>query len=163
MKRRTGGREGAGRRPGRAASARNVVVRGGAADVDPRRSELRRPGTAAQERARAFAIDAARWLADDRCEDLLVLDLRGLSGVCDYFVIGTGTSDRQMRAAMEHVEQFARGRGERPYARDGAESAAWMVLDFVDVVVHLFDAAHRQYYELETLWGDAPRVEWSAP
>ncbi|MCK6457512.1 MAG: ribosome silencing factor [Phycisphaerae bacterium] len=110
--------------------------------------------------AKAFAVDLARMAGDDRCEDVLVLDLHELSAVCDFFVIATGTSDRQMRAVADHMEKMAASRGERPFTRSGLEGTSWIVLDFVDVVVHLFDAAHRQYYELESLWGDAPRVAW---
>jgi ribosome-associated protein len=97
---------------------------------------------------------------DDRCEDVLVLDLRGLSTVCDLFVIATGTSDRQLRSVSEHIDDLGRARGERPFTRSGLDTATWIVLDYVDVVVHLFDAEHRRYYELETLWGDAPRIDW---
>jgi ribosome-associated protein len=127
-----------------------------------REPRLARRGTTseAELRARQFAVDAARLMADDRCEEVVVLDLRGISGVCDYFVIATGTSDRQMKAVSEHIEEMARRRGERPFSTAGLEGSSWAIIDYVDVVMHLFDAEHRRYYELETLWGDAPRVEW---
>lgn len=126
------------------------------------RAELRRKTAAAQEQARALAIEAARLMSDDKCEDVVVLDLRGLSSVCDFFVISTGTSARQMRAVAEHIEAAAKLRGEKPFSTSGETDSAWIVLDYVDVVMHVFDAAHRGFYELETLWGDAPRVEWAA-
>ena len=112
------------------------------------------------DRARQLAVAAARSAADDRCEDVVVLDLRGTSPVCDYFVIATGTSDRQLRAAADHIEEQARQRHERPIGQLGRDSAHWILLDFFDVVVHLFDAEARGYYDLELLWGDAPRVDW---
>ncbi len=115
-----------------------------------------------QLRARKFAIEVARLMADDKCEDLIILDLAGISGVCDFFVIGTGTSDRQMRAVADNIEEMGKKRGERPFSTAGLEGSSWMVLDYVDVVIHLFDGEARNFYELETLWGDAPRVEWES-
>src|SRR5262245_60445380 len=123
------------------------------------RAKLRASSDEAQVRARQFAVDSARLLSDDKCEDVIVLDLRSVSTVCDFFVIGTGTSDRQMKAVADHVEQLGRQRGERPFSTAGFDGSSWIVIDYVDVVIHLFDAEHRRFYELETLWGDAPRVE----
>ncbi|MFO0972456.1 MAG: ribosome silencing factor [Phycisphaerae bacterium] len=107
-----------------------------------------------------FARAIARLLSEDKCDDIVVLDLRGRSSVCDYFVIGTGTSHRQMRAAADHVDELATPRGERLFTSAGLEDGLWVVLDYVDVVVHLFNGVQRTFYELETLWGEAPRVEW---
>ena len=114
--------------------------------------------------AAGFAVDAARCLADDKCADVLVLDLRGRSQVTDYFVIGTGTSERQMRAVAQHVDQLAGERGMKVFRTNMHEPGQnWIVIDFVDVVVHLFDGAMRGYYYLELLWGDAARVDWARP
>lgn len=110
--------------------------------------------------ARQFAIEAARLMEDDKCEDIVVLDLRGVSHICDYFVIGTGTSDRQMRAVADHVQLLAKQNNDSAYGVGGYEEGAWIVVDFVDVVIHLFDEEHRRFYDLESLWGDGPRVEW---
>lgn len=107
-----------------------------------------------------FALEAARLAADHRTAEVVVLDLRGLSGVADFFVIGTGTSERQMRAALEYVAEYARGVGRKPLKRADVGSTTWVLADYVDVVIHLFDEKHRAYYDLEGLWGDAPRVEW---
>jgi len=115
-----------------------------------------------QARAKQFAIEVARLMADDKCEDVIILDLAGISGVCDFFVIGTGTSDRQMRAVADHVEEVGKIRGERPFSTAGLSGSSWMVIDYVDVVIHLFDGEARNFYELETLWGDAPRIEWES-
>ena len=76
-------------------------------------------------------------------------------------MIATGTSDRQLRAIAEHAEAYGAQTGQRIYGRSGYENATWLLVDYVDVVLHLFDAERRQYYDLELLWGDAPRVEWS--
>lgn len=110
--------------------------------------------------ARRFAVECARILHDDKCEDIVVFDLRGVSQVCDYFVIGNGTSDRQMRAVAEHIEEMARGVGEKPYGVSGYDEGTWIVIDYVDVIIHLFDEQQREYYDLDSLWGDSPAVEW---
>ncbi len=110
--------------------------------------------------AREFAIETARLMDDDKCEDIVIFDLRGISPVCDFFVICTGTSDRQMRAVADHVKQMAKDRGETPYSISGVEDASWIVADYVDVVIHLFAEEQRGYYDLDSLWGDSPHVEW---
>jgi len=110
--------------------------------------------------ARELALAAARTAHDDNCEQLVVLDLRGISPVTDYFVIATGTSDRQMRSVADEIARYGRSVGQKVWHVAGAESAEWIVMDFVDVVVHLFDEEHRGYYDLELIWGEAPRVEW---
>lgn len=107
-----------------------------------------------------FACDAARIAADNRAEDVVVLDLRGLSSVADFFVIATGTSDRQMRAIVDEIDAFGKGTGQKRYGVSGYENSSWLLADYVDVVIHLFDRERRDYYDLELLWGDAPRVEW---
>jgi ribosome-associated protein len=110
--------------------------------------------------AKAFAVAAAR-LADDRhCSDIAVLDLRGISPATDYFVIATGTSDRQMRAVANEICDEATKQGLRRFGRAGYEQGRWILLDFVDVVIHIFDREYRQYYDLELLWGDADKLNW---
>lgn len=111
-----------------------------------------------QDEGRRFAIDAARLAAEYRCEDVIVIDLRGLSSVADYFVVGTGSSDRQMHAVLGHLETLAKRQGRRPYNVSNPREASWILVDYVDVMVHLFDETHRSYYDLDGLWGDAPRV-----
>lgn len=111
-------------------------------------------------RIRAFAIEAARSLADDKCEDVLLLDVRGLSQVCDYLVIGSGTSDRQMRGAAGGVEKIADSAGLPCFRRSVDARTTWVLLDFVDVVVHVFEPNTRAHYDLEMLWSDAPQVSW---
>lgn len=110
-----------------------------------------------------FAKTAARIAADMRADDVVVLDLRGISAVADYFVIATATSDRQMRAIADEIEKQGKTVGQKPYGRSGYDSSSWLLLDYVDVVIHLFEPAKRRYYDLDLLWGDAPRVDWPAP
>jgi len=119
-----------------------------------------RRGKSQEEEARQFAVDAARVAADNRVEDVVVLDLRGVSSLADYFVLGTGTSDRQMHAVLEHIQRHARAVGRKVFKLSDPRSGSWILADYVDVVVHLFDAEHRAFYDLDGLWGDAPRVDW---
>lgn len=101
-----------------------------------------------------------RELADNRkAENITVLDLRKVSSVTDYFVICTGTSEPHLRAIEEEITQKLRqDHGLRPNTVDGTLQAGWLVLDFFDVIVHVMRADQRQRYDLEGLWGDAPRV-----
>ena len=102
----------------------------------------------------------ARAALDRKANNVVVLDLRGLSSVTDFFVIGTGSSDRQMRSVAEELAEQGQSVGQRVWHTEGLETGQWIVLDFVDVVVHLFDQERRHYYDLELIWGDAPRVNW---
>ena len=118
---------------------------------------------ACADEALRFALDAARIAAEGRVEDVAVLDLRGISSIADYFVIGTGTSERQMHAVLDSIHEHARSVGRSRYGAADKRSAHWILADYVDVLIHLFDAEHRDYYDLEGLWGDAPRIELEAP
>ena len=108
-----------------------------------------------------FAVELARIAHDNKAENVVAFDLRGISPVTDFTVISTGTSDRQMRAVAERAIEYGQKVGERPYGFSGRESARWILIDFVDVVFHVFAKAYRSYYDLELLWGDAPRLEWA--
>jgi ribosome-associated protein len=110
--------------------------------------------------AKQLAVDAARLAGDRNCEDIVVLDLRATSAVTNYFVIATGTSDRQIRAVSEEIEHEAKKVGEKVWRVAGRDAGDWVVMDFVDVVVHLFSRPLRDYYDLELIWGEAPRVEY---
>ena len=110
------------------------------------------------EKTKAFALAAAK-IADGRhCSNIVVLDLRGKSPATDYFVIATGTSDRQMRAVADEICEAAKEQGQQRFGRAGYEQARWILLDFIDVVIHIFDREYREYYELELLWGDAENL-----
>jgi ribosome-associated protein len=98
--------------------------------------------------------------ADTHCQNIVILDLHGLSQVTDYFVIATGTSARQMRSVSDEIAEMGSGRKFRALDRSGYEGENWILTDFVDVVLHIFDPAARSYYDLDNLWGDAARVEW---
>jgi len=111
--------------------------------------------------ARRLAIEAARLAHDSHCEDIVVLDLQGISPVTDYFVIATGTSPRQMRSVADDIADFGKSIGQSVWQKAGMDSSQWVLLDFVDAVVHIFDEQARGYYDLELMWGEAPRVEWA--
>jgi ribosome-associated protein len=101
-----------------------------------------------------------RELADDRkAEDIVILDVRELSSVTDYFVIVSGTSEPHLRAIVDEItDKLREDYRVRPRAVDGTLHTAWVVLDFFDVIVHVMRRDVRERYDLETLWGDAPRV-----
>jgi ribosome-associated protein len=101
-----------------------------------------------------------RDLAENRkAEEIVILDVRELSSVTDYFVLASGTSEPHLRAIVEEITDKLREDHElRPRAVDGTFQAAWVVLDYFDVIVHVMRQDVRERYDLETLWGDAPRV-----
>jgi ribosome-associated protein len=111
--------------------------------------------------ARQFALDAARLAAHTRCHGVVVLDVTGISPVCDFFVIATGTSARQMRTVVDELAELGENRDFAPLTTSGTEGESWMLLDCVDVVVHVFSDEARRFYDLDGLWGDAKRVEWN--
>lgn len=102
-----------------------------------------------------------RELADNRkAENIVILDVRELSTVTDYFVLATGTSEPHLRAIVDEIsEALAEDHGLRPRAVDGTFQTAWIVLDYFDVIVHVMKPETRERYDLETLWGDAPRLK----
>jgi ribosome-associated protein len=102
---------------------------------------------------------AAAAAASKKATDLVGLDLSALEGVADYFLICSGASEPQVKAIAEEVEDKLRERGARPWHVEGREYRRWVLLDFVDVVVHVFHERTRDYYLLERLWGDARRVD----
>lgn len=101
-----------------------------------------------------------RELADNKkAEDIVVLDVRKLSTVTDYFVIASGTSEPHLRAIVDEITDTLRDdQGLRPRAVDGTLQAAWLVLDYFDVIVHIMRQDLRERYDLEGLWNDAPRL-----
>jgi ribosome-associated protein len=112
------------------------------------------------EAAECFAIDAARLASQTHCSNIVVLDVSAISPVTDFFVIATGTSPRQMRTVCDEVEELGEPRLFKALSRAGYEGDHWILVDFVDVVVHLFNGEARVFYDLENLWGDGKRIEW---
>lgn len=113
--------------------------------------------------SRSKALECARAALDKRAENVKLLDLTGLSDFTDYFVIASGMSDRQVQAIADsiqfHVKQLSAGRSREIVSIEGYGDGRWILMDLGDVVVHVFLDALREYYDLETLWADAPRVK----
>ena len=120
------------------------------------------PGRATQsEESREAAVAAARSASAKQAEGVAILDVHGLIVITDYFVIASGETERQVRTIVEEVEKALRDLGRKPVRREGETEGRWVLLDYVDVVVHVFAEEEREYYDLERLWRDAPRVEWN--
>jgi ribosome-associated protein len=105
-------------------------------------------------------VAAARAASGKQAEDIVVLDVSQVIVITDYFVLCTATSSRQVKTVIEAVEDEVRKLGVRPVRREGEADAGWWLLDYVDVVVHVFGTDEREYYDLERLWRDAPVVDW---
>lgn len=119
--------------------------------------------TPGPDRALTLALTAARVATETRGTDVRVLDLRGLTEVFDFFVVATGSSRRQMHAMADEIEQVVRRElHDRKRGGEGYEEGRWIVLDYGDVVVHLFDAEARAYWDIEQLWSDARQVAMPA-
>ena len=114
------------------------------------------------ESARAFSIEAARLAANTRCRNVVLLDVRRLSPVTDYMIVATGTSPRQMRTVAEEIAEMGGPRGFAPISQSGLEGESWILMDCVDVLVHIFSDEARIFYDMDNLWGDAKRVDWQS-
>ncbi|MDH3498623.1 MAG: ribosome silencing factor [Acidimicrobiia bacterium] len=111
--------------------------------------------------AAELAIMAAEAIDDKKGTDVTLLDVSEILRIVDVFVIATGTNRRQVQALADAVEERLRDLGRRPLRVEGRSEAEWALLDYGDIVVHLFQPAVREFYSLERLWGDAPKLEWN--
>lgn len=91
----------------------------------------------------------------------VVLDMRGISGFTDFMILSTGGSERHAQALADAVEEDLRGSGTRPAHIEGRQQGRWVLLDYIDLIVHVFTPEAREFYQLERLWRDAPMLEWS--
>lgn len=122
---------------------------------------LRNEGVASHSLSGAeLAALVARVASDNKARDVLVLDMRAITPLYDYFVLATGTSRRQIHTLAEEVDAALRGEGEDRLGIEGYQASKWVVQDYGDVVVHIFDQDARAYYALEELWADAPHLDW---
>ena len=121
-----------------------------------KRTRARRPDDSVE-----MARTCARLADEKKGEDITILDLRKITYFTDFFVLVTVTNPRQMRAISDSVLEAMSNLGVRPIGIQGTEDSGWVLGDYGDVVVHLFDPRCRRLYDLELLWGDAPRIEWS--
>ena len=114
------------------------------------------------ERSLQLAVAAARTAADNRGQDVAILDVRERTALFDYLVIATGTSRRQLHAISDEIDHVLEGDlRDRRMGIEGYNESRWIVLDYGSVVIHMFDEETRSYYRLEDLWADARRVDWS--
>ena len=109
----------------------------------------------------ALAITAARLADSKQAENIIVLDLRGLSNIADYFVLCSANSPPHLNAIRREIADVVKvDHGVATHGHDGALDSLWTVLDFIDVVVHVLHREKREFYAIEALWSDAPRVKW---
>jgi ribosome-associated protein len=99
---------------------------------------------------------------DKKATDIAVLDIRKIAFITDYFVIASGTSARQLQAIADEVSRTLKGEGRRRVGMEGYNDGAWVLVDFGDVVIHLFHEEMRRYYELENLWSEGKKVRWNS-
>ncbi|MGH3620843.1 MAG: ribosome silencing factor [Sciscionella sp.] len=116
---------------------------------------------AATEEARDLAFVAAYAAADKKASDVLILDVSEQLVITDCFVIASAPNERQVGAIVDGVEERMRAAGTKPTRREGAREGRWVLLDFIDVVVHVQHAEERSFYGLERLWKDCPRIEFT--
>ncbi len=122
----------------------------------PQRPE---PGTTGTPDPAAYAKEIGLLLKDRHCENIVALDVRGISPLTQVVIVASGTSDRQIKALAAEVGEEAAKAGFPSFGGDQDGASTWVVLDLVDIMVHLFEPATRAHYDLEMLWGDAPRIE----
>lgn len=104
------------------------------------------------------ALRIARLALDKKASDVQVLEMKGLTSFTDYFVLCSGQSTQQVKAIVEHIEEALSGERIKPLGVEGRGYGHWVLMDYNDVIVHVFEAETRRYYELEKLWLDAPRI-----
>jgi len=115
-----------------------------------------------ESKATPDAVLAARTAAtaidDKKGEDIVLLDLSGLLVVTDIFLVASGTSNRHVRSLVGDAEEALKEIGRKPIRREGTDFGEWVLLDYGDLVIHVFDTETREYYDLERLWADAPVI-----
>jgi ribosome-associated protein len=120
-----------------------------------------RPASVTDDEVRAWAIAAARAADDKKADDVVVLDVSGVLGITDFFVIASAPNTRLVRTIADAVEeQVAAAFDLRPRKVEGRDELAWVLADYGDIVVHVFLDETRRFYDLERLWSDVPRVRW---
>ena len=103
-------------------------------------------------------VRATALALDRKAIELLVLDLRGISNATDFFFLMSGTSDTHVKSIADHIIEELKREGVRPAHVEGLRAGRWVLLDYIDFVVHVFHPSAREYYQLERLWGDAPAL-----
>lgn len=111
--------------------------------------------------SRSKALIAAEAASAKKAGDILILEVGPLISITDYFVICSGNTERQVKTISDEIFRLLAEQGEKPYRREGEHEARWVLLDYLDIVVHIFHTEEREYYEIERLWSDAPIVPFA--
>ena len=125
----------------------------------PKRRFAPPPKPAENPRAQALARRAATLALDKKALEVVILDVRGKTSYADYVVVASGESERQVSATAEHIREQLKATGTTPIGSEGYETGHWVLLDYGEVVVHVFYTEARAFYDLEGLWSDAPREQ----
>ncbi len=110
--------------------------------------------------SKEIAVACAKIADKKKAQNIIILDISKLTSVTEYFVICTGINERQLYTIADEIEKELKKLSIKKYGIEGYREAKWILIDYGDVIVHLFDKEMRSYYDLELLWGDAPRVKW---
>jgi len=105
--------------------------------------------------SRDLASRSADLMLDKKAKEVIIMDLRGLTSITDFFVMGTGESDMQVKAIVDHLNEKMRSEDTKPFHIEGYDKLSWVLIDYIDVVAHVFLPETRDYYRLERLWADA--------
>ena len=105
----------------------------------------------------------SRFALERKAYDLVVMEVGDLTSIADYFIVCSGRSDRQVQSIAQGIEENLRGMGVRLHSVEGAARGQWLLMDFSDVIVHIFYEPVREFYDLEGLWSDAPRAQLPEP
>lgn len=119
-------------------------------------------GEAPIDRIHELALLCARSADEKKAEGIVILDISRIIPIADYFVIASGKNKKQVQAIAEEISMRMKAAGLRRIGLEGMDEGSWVCVDYGDIIVHLFHEDVRAFYELETLWADAPRVEWQA-
>jgi ribosome-associated protein len=122
---------------------------------------LKREPTTRSAIALDLAVQCARVAEDNKARDIVLLDMREITPLYDFLLLCTGSSRRQIHTLADEMDAVLGGAGEKRSTIEGYEASKWVVQDYGDIVLHVFDADTRQYYALEDLWADAPRIDWT--
>ena len=113
--------------------------------------------------SKTLAFTCARLADNKKAENIALLDLRSISSIADYFVIVTGSNEPHLRAIVDEItEKLRLDHNVRPFSIDGAKITPWIVLDFIDVLVHVMNDEFRELYDLENLWGDGEKIDFKS-
>ncbi len=125
-------------------------------------TEHRRTGSR-EFNSRDLAARSADLMLDKKARKVIIMDLRGLTSITDFFILGTGESDVQVKAIVDHLNEKLRSENTKPIHIEGYDKLSWVLIDYIDVVAHVFLPEARDYYRLERLWADAKVSEVSEP